>query len=102
MFGKLLNWYRLQRKNDKQKRSEFALKQATEKSEELYQICEFNGDIWLTYDKHLVCPIAMFSDSTFAVAILKQMREYYLKDVCGLNIEKRKGFTEFPTRRKQK
>ena len=94
MLRKLLNWYRLQRSNDKQKRSDFVLKQAIEKSEELYQICEFNGDIWLTYDGHLVCPITMFADSTFAVTILKQMREYYLKDVKGLNIEKRKDFAD--------
>ena len=90
MFKRIFNWYRRQKANDKQQRNDFELKQAKEKADELYQIREYNGNIWLTYDGHLVCPVTMFADSAFVVTTLRTLRELYVKDIRGFNIEKGK------------
>lgn len=46
-------------------------------SEEKYQVCEYGGELWLTFVGCLVCPCSMLSDDP--VESLKKMRELYVK-----------------------
>ena len=50
--------------------------EAAETAAELYQVCEYNGELWLTYSGHLVCPCSMLKDEP--VDALKKMRELYI------------------------
>lgn len=46
-------------------------------SEEKYQVCEYGGELWLTFVGGLVCPCSMLKDDP--VESLKKMRELYVK-----------------------
>lgn len=50
-------------------------------SEEKYQVCEFGGELWLTFIGALVCPCSMLKDDP--VESLKVMRELYVKRHVG-------------------
>ena len=51
--------------------------EAEEKAKELYQVQEYQGEIWLTFDGRLVCPASMLKDSP--VDALKTMRALYIE-----------------------
>ena len=46
-------------------------------SSELFQLREYNDEIWLTYDSHLVCPCSMLNAEP--VDAIKKMRELYIE-----------------------
>ena len=50
--------------------------EAAETSRSLYQLCEFNGEIWLTYGGNLVCPSSMLKDEP--VEAVEKMRDLYI------------------------
>lgn len=52
-------------------------KQETEaRADALYQLCEYNGEIWLTYGDHLICPTEMLKDD--AVTVVKTVRQLFV------------------------
>ena len=51
--------------------------QAEETATSLYQIKEYNGEIWLTFNQNLVCPCSMLNEDP--VEAIKVMRELYIK-----------------------
>ena len=61
------------RKNKKVKDKE----DVTSFSLSLYQLKEHGGEIWLTYDGHLVCPCTMLNVSP--VEAVQKMRELYVE-----------------------
>lgn len=44
---------------------------------DLYQIAEFNGELWMTFSGHPVCPCCMFSDTP--VEAVAMMRKLYVE-----------------------
>lgn len=59
---------------DEQKKAE-----AAETAAELYQVREYNGELWLTYSGNLVCPSSMLKDEP--VEAVRKMRELYVERV---------------------
>lgn len=51
-------------------------KKCQEEAELIYQIKEFNSEIWLTYNGALVCPISMFTREP--IEALELIRSYYV------------------------
>lgn len=90
MIKKILNWWRKNKENDVKKEQEFKTSQAEEKSFELYQIKEFNGHVWFTFNDELVCPTSFFKDENNVVDILCQMRKLYVCEVKGLGKQSKK------------
>lgn len=43
---------------------------------EMYQICEYDGAVWLTFEGRLVCPTSFFAE-TDPVAVVAAIRETY-------------------------
>lgn len=54
-----------------------ASERAVIESEEKYQVCEYGGELWLTYSGCLVCPCSMLKDSP--VDALCKMRELFVQ-----------------------
>lgn len=52
-------------------------KEALEAANNLYQVCEFENELWLTYNGNLVCPCSMLKDD--AVEAVRKMRELYIE-----------------------
>ena len=52
-------------------------KEVIENANTLYQVCEFNGELWITYVGSLVCPCSMLKDD--AVEAIRKMRELYIE-----------------------
>lgn len=48
-----------------------------EASRNIYQIKEYNGELWFTYDNRLVCPCAMLVEPP--VTAVEKMRELYVE-----------------------
>ena len=46
-------------------------------AKQIYQIEEFDGNIWLTYNGALVCPTDMFNDTPLAA--LSEIRQLYVE-----------------------
>lgn len=46
-------------------------------AEEVFQIKEYGGELWLTFNGSLVCPCSMLNKEP--VEAIKQMRELYVK-----------------------
>lgn len=42
----------------------------------MYQICEYDGAVWLTFEGRLVCPTSFFAE-TDPVAVVAAIRETY-------------------------
>lgn len=77
IFKRIAEWYRNQKEEDIKKQNEIEKKSIIEKSDELFQIREFLGELWLTYNGNCVCPMSMFkSDTLYA---LKEMRNLYIE-----------------------
>lgn len=48
-----------------------------QEAEETYQIKEYGGELWLTFNGCLVCPCSMLNQEP--VEAIKRMRELYVK-----------------------
>lgn len=48
------------------------------KAEELFQLKEYNGKIWLTFNGNRVCPCDMLKEQP--VEAVRQMRELYVEE----------------------
>lgn len=60
------------------KYKEHKMEQLVKRSQYLFQLCENNGDIWLTYGGCLVCPMNLFiSDATTTIS---DIRKLYIED----------------------
>lgn len=46
-------------------------------SQYIYQIKEHNGELWLTYDRNLVCPCSMLNMEP--VDAIQEMRKLYIE-----------------------
>ena len=46
-------------------------------AEEVFQVKEYGGELWVTYNGNLVCPCAMLKQEP--VEAIKQMRELYVE-----------------------
>ena len=51
---------------------------------DLYQIQEYKGELWITYDGHLVCPTSMLVDE--AVVAIERMRAMYIERTPKISI----------------
>lgn len=47
-------------------------------SKQIYQICEYDGDLWLTTNNLLVCPVSFFHSDDF-LSLLKAIRDKYVE-----------------------
>ena len=43
----------------------------------IYQVREYEGEIWLTFNGEIVCPMGMFKEET--IAALEMIREMYVR-----------------------
>lgn len=50
---------------------------AVRMSEEMYQVREYDGELWFTFNSNLVCPVSMLKDD--AIAALERMRNAYVE-----------------------
>ena len=46
-------------------------------SKDIYQLREFKGQLWLTYNGFLVCPTSLFSEE--AIKTLEEIRKLYVE-----------------------
>lgn len=67
---------RLCLKNRREKKQKSALALLVRQANEIFQIVEHNGDMWLTYEARLVMPCAMLKDTP--IDALRKMRAYYI------------------------
>ena len=81
MFKGLVEWLRCCKTRHDKRKHEFGVLQATEIAKELFQIREHNGELWLTYNANLVCPMAMFQMPDVEAIIT--MRDLYVHNNCG-------------------
>jgi hypothetical protein len=68
--------YGKERKRERRKRK------AEIRAEFLYQICEYDKNIWLTYDSHLIMPMSIITDCTDSagcVGFLNAIRDLYVQ-----------------------
>lgn len=56
-------------------------KRVRETASHLFQLTEYDGSIWLTYNGCLVCPCSMLKDAP--VNALQQMRDCYINRNAG-------------------
>lgn len=47
------------------------------RSQELYQITEYNNELWLTFNGSLVCPMNMFTDEP--IMALAKIRDHFVE-----------------------
>jgi hypothetical protein len=50
--------------------------EVAETAASLYQVCEFRGELWLTYNGDLVCPSSMLKDDV--VKAVEKIRLLYI------------------------
>jgi len=55
--------------------------EAVDNADAYFQVREYGGELWLTYDGCLVCPCAMLRKEP--VEALKEMRELYIRRCEG-------------------
>ena len=60
-----------------QSHAEKKRREVEERAAELYQLTEYGGELWLTFNGSLVCPCQMLKDEP--VEAVKEMREFYVK-----------------------
>lgn len=66
----------------KVRRSKRTYESAVRYAEDLFQLCEHSGSLWLTYCGSLVCPCSLFSLSP--VDALSEMRDGYVERKTGI------------------
>lgn len=72
MFDFFRKWFDRQ----KQRENEYKSLQAKEDAENLIQVKEYNRELWLTYNGHLVCPMVMFQETP--IEVICKIRTYYI------------------------
>ena len=60
-------------------------KKVIEKAYSLFQIIEYKGEVWFTYDGNLVCPCSMFKEEATKAVFL--MREWYVARTPKLGLQ---------------
>lgn len=73
IIGRIKQWRR--------NRTEKSRREYEWKSCEIYQVCEYDGELWLTHNNGLVCPCSMLSAGP--VNSVRKMRELYVKRMEG-------------------
>ena len=53
--------------------------EAAETAADLYQVREYKGELWVTYNACLVCPCSMLKDEP--VEAIRKMRELYTERI---------------------
>ena len=79
---RLVEWWRKHEECKRKEKEEYNRESVIQKASELFQICEHNGQIWLTHDDRLVCPVIMFKEEN-PVKALALMRDLYIKENKG-------------------
>lgn len=70
----VFNWWKKATENKKALQA----KRLQEEANELYQIKEHNGELWITYDGRLFAPQSLFTEDV--IAIIGNLRECYIKE----------------------
>ena len=65
----------------KRNQAERSQKNVEQQACELFQIMEFEGELWLTYNNALVCPCGMLNAAP--VEAVRSMRELFVKRIKG-------------------
>lgn len=65
--------------NWKEKREERKRIDVKERARELFQIREYNGQLWFTYNGSLFCPCSLMGDVENGVNILEKIRNLYIE-----------------------
>lgn len=73
MFENIKNWF----KHQKQKRDEYTSMQLKDDAENIIQVREYGRELWLTYNGHLICPMAFFKES--AIDVVCEIRTLYIE-----------------------
>lgn len=60
-----------------QRMQEKRVREVKERADELFQLCENNGELWLTYAGYLVIPASLLANDP--ILTLKQIRQYYIE-----------------------
>lgn len=60
------------------KQKERKEKEVEKRAEEIYQVTEYDGELWFTYNGHLFCPCGLLSCSD-VVDEVEKIRELYIK-----------------------
>ena len=68
-----MNWL----KEYRQKKAERKEREVRQRAESLYQICEHDNALWLTYNGNLVCPCSFLKED--AVVAVNTMRKMYVE-----------------------
>ena len=68
-----MNWLEEYR----QKKAERKEREVRERAEILYQICEHDNALWLTYNDNLICPCSYLKED--AVVAVNVMRKMYVE-----------------------
>jgi hypothetical protein len=53
-------------------------KELKERAEELFQLCEHEGEMWLTYDGYIVLPTRYINIDP--ILLVRQMRQAYINE----------------------
>lgn len=88
MFDSIARWNRLRKVHKTEKKHHKEFVEAMERACELYQVCEYNGELWLTYSDNLICPASMLKPAP--VDAVNDMRSLY---VARRNRKKRNSTT---------
>lgn len=56
------------------------------RAQTLFQVREYKGTMWFTYDDNLVCPCSYFKDE--ATVVLSLMRKYFIERTPKLGYDK--------------
>ena len=75
----ILNWYKKYKRKNRIESIRYKNEQLKRKAEDLFNVCEYKGYLWLTYERKLVCPISMF-DTGDPVAIVLFIRNTYIEN----------------------
>lgn len=66
----------------KAKNREYKKKMLAEKSNEMYQVKEFEGKLWLTFNGQYVCPCEMLNGEP--IELLNNMRKLFVEKITKL------------------
>lgn len=79
MFERFLEW----REKHQKKTEEAKREQIRENANELYQVREYKGNLWLVYSGRLVCKMSYFGDKENVVDTLGKLRIDYIASLHG-------------------
>lgn len=73
-----MNIFKELKRKYKLRRERFRNKYVSECAQRIYQITEYNGEIWLTFNNQKVLPLSFLKNDD--VTVLIQLRELYFKN----------------------